>query len=157
MLLSFTLPILLTGYVWSTQNTSDNYCLNDTGDAIFLNKTANLIFVLTLSVYIIVALYSCVFGLRRLQRPGVSGEVRKKFLSKHFSYVITFIVIWTVQSSAYYYHLFDESDNEVVASVEQNKRVNTISGVMIFSTGIFLSIVRLSEPFFRFLVIQELY
>jgi len=100
-----------------------------------------------------VALYSCVFGLRRLQRPGVSVDVRKKFLTKHFSYVIVFIIIWTMQSSAYYYHLFDDPKNNIFADLKQNRRVNTVSGVMIFSTGIFLGIVRLMEPFFRFLVV----
>jgi hypothetical protein len=118
---------------------------------------------MSLSAYILVALYSMIFSMRRLNRPGVSVEVRKLFQRKHTFYVILFIVIWTIQLSASYYHLFnptasttdpkkekgdDESGDEI------NNVVDFISGVSMFSTGIVLALVRLYEPFFLFLIKQ---
>jgi len=55
-----------------------------------------MILAYTLSIYIIVAIYSTVFAFRRLNRPGVSKEVRSMFLKKHLYYVIVFIAIWTI-------------------------------------------------------------
>lgn len=51
---------------------------------------------MTLSVYILVALYSVVFAYRRLNRPGVSKEIRMMFIKKHFIYVAVFIVVWVI-------------------------------------------------------------
>jgi hypothetical protein len=65
---------------------------------------------MSLSAYILVALYSMIFSLRRLNRPGVSVEVRRLFIRKHTIYVIVFIIIWTIQLSASYYHLFNPSN-----------------------------------------------
>lgn len=76
-----------------------------------------MILAMLLSFYIIVALYSCVYALRRLTRPGVSKQVRTSFLKKHFAYVACFIVIWTTYLASAYYHLFnpqskDKKDND---------------------------------------------
>ena len=61
----------------------------------------------TLSIYIFVAIYSTVFAFRRLNRPGVSKEVRSMFLKKHLYYVIVFTAIWTIQLSQNYFTLFN--------------------------------------------------
>lgn len=71
-----------------------------------------MIFSLSLSIYIIIALYSMIFSYRRLNRPGVGPGVRKLFQKKHSSYVIIFIVIWTAQLAASYCHLFDPENYE---------------------------------------------
>lgn len=123
---------------------------------------------MSLSAYILVALYSMIFSMRRLNRPGVSVEVRKLFQRKHTFYVILFIVIWTIQLSASYYHLFnptatDTSDpakpkkdknEDKHGGDDINNAVDFISGVSMFSTGIVLALVRLYEPFFLFLIKQ---
>ena len=62
---------------------------------------------MTLSLYIVVAIYSTVYSYRRLHRPGVSAPVRSLFVKKHFLYVIVFIVIWMIQQSNNYYYLFN--------------------------------------------------
>ena len=148
---------------------------------------------MTLSLYIVVAIYSTVYSYRRLHRPGVSAPVRSLFVKKHFLYVIVFIVIWMIQQSNNYYYLFnpntntDNTENTTVASApsEQampmlhrlsielgfvsryNSSSNTASdptddkpnyvtissGVMTFSTGIFLTLVRLYEPLFRTIIL----
>jgi|TARA_B110000285_G_C15089570_1_gene598288 hypothetical protein len=117
---------------------------------------------MSLSAYILVALYSMIFSLRRLNRPGVSVEVRKLFITKHTIYVILFIVIWTIQLSASYYHLFNPQDMIDAEKKTQKftndnyKIVDYVSGVSMFSTGIVLALVRLYEPFFVFLIKQFL-
>lgn len=60
-----------------------------------------------MSTYILVAIYSVIFAYRRLERPGVSKEVRSMFLRKHYTYVAVFICIWTIQLSQNYYMLFN--------------------------------------------------
>ena len=72
----------------------------------------------TLSVYIVVAIYSTVFAYRRLHRPGVSKEVREMFVKKHFLYVLVFILIWTIQQTQNYYELFNPA---VAAQLSKNQ------------------------------------
>ena len=66
-----------------------------------------MIFALSLQIFILVGIYSVVFSKRRLNRPGVSKQVRKLFTRKHTNYVIAFIILWTTQLIANYYHLFN--------------------------------------------------
>jgi hypothetical protein len=58
---------------------------------------------MTLSCYIVVAIYSTVYSYRRLHRPGVSTFVRTLFVKKHFLYVVVFIFIWMIQQSNNYF------------------------------------------------------
>jgi hypothetical protein len=64
-----------------------------------ITGSGNMILAYSLSIYIVVAIYSTVFAFRRLKRPGVSNGVRSMFLKKHLYYVIVFTVIWTLQLS----------------------------------------------------------
>ena len=59
-------------------------------------QTSNLILSISLSVYIIGALYSMIFSFRRLNRPGVGKGIRTLFQKKHSYYVFLFIGIWTI-------------------------------------------------------------
>jgi len=170
---------------------------------------------LTLSVYVVVAIYSTVFAYRRLHRPGVSKEVRQMFVKKHFLYVVVFIGIWTIQQMQNYYELFNPTPTRVPQpenareELIRNAKINIesshfleqlgyqlglrdhilykhgltwedvfvsvdkegddsnsfgarefftfMSGIMTFSTGIFLTIARLYEPLFRMLMLQSIY
>ena len=146
---------------------------------------------MTLSLYIVVAIYSTVYSYRRLHRPGVSAPVRSLFVKKHFLYVVVFIVIWMIQQSNNYYYLFNPTStstnpdtnslethhnvpilerlskelgfsytdsNETTDDDSDNKNYVTIaSGLMTFSTGIFLTCVRLIEPLFRVIFAQQIY
>ena len=56
-----------------------------------------------LSVYMIIALYSCIFASRRLARPGISKANRKYFLQQHFFYVAVFILVWGLYLANTYY------------------------------------------------------
>ena len=72
-----------------------------------VQSSGNLLLAGTLSVYILIAVYSSVFAYRRLNRPGVSKQIRELFVKKHFAYVLVFIFIWTIQLSQNYLQLFN--------------------------------------------------
>jgi hypothetical protein len=91
-------------------------CLNGYTDGYFkigtiITGSGNLVLAFALSVYILIAIYSFVFAYRRLERPGVSKEVRQMFLKKHLYYVIVFISIWTIQLSSNYFTLFNPASS----------------------------------------------
>ena len=67
-----------------------------------IQSPGNIVLAVTLSFYICVAVYSVIFSIRRLNRPGVSKEVRDMFWRKHTLYVFVFIIIWIVQLSNNY-------------------------------------------------------
>ena len=106
-----------------------------------------------MSVYILVALYSCIFSSRRLKRPGVSHEVRQMFKKKHQWYVTLFIIIWTAELLSNYYALLNPKFKKsgVDDQFTFHEVVEYVSGIAMFATGILLAIIRLYEPFFVFL------
>lgn len=90
----------------STNNDTCDSCLSlyDSTSSQGLKGTmitgiGNYILSFVMSVYILVAIYSVIYAYRRLERPGVSKEVRSMFLVKHSVYVFVFIGIWTIQLS----------------------------------------------------------
>jgi hypothetical protein len=110
---SFFTSFVLCTFIWFKQDIIKyNSVYNDINDpkiwvANDNTQTSNLILAMSLSAYIIVALYSMIFSFRRLNRPGVGPGVRKLFQRKHSAYVILFIIVWTIQLSASYCHLFN--------------------------------------------------
>lgn len=67
----------------------------------------NYVLSFVMSCYILSAIYSVIFAYRRLNRPGVSQEIRSMFLQKHYVYVAVFLAIWIIQLSQNYYQLFN--------------------------------------------------
>lgn len=85
-----------------------------------VKNSADLVLALTLSLYIVVAIYSTVYSYRRLHRPGVSAHVRSIFVKKHFLYVIVFIVIWMIQQSNNYFWLFNPDSTDKIDEATLN-------------------------------------
>lgn len=88
-----------TGNCDSCLNKYYDLANNKTADTVVGTNTTivgNYILSFMMSVYILIAIYSCIYAIRRLERPGVSKEVRKMFLKKHVAYVVVFIVIWVI-------------------------------------------------------------
>ena len=61
-----------------------------------INGVGNYLLAFVMSVYILIAIYSVIYAYRRLERPGVSKEVRSMFLKKHYVYVGVFSIIWVI-------------------------------------------------------------
>jgi hypothetical protein len=121
---------------------------------------SNLVLVLTLTFYLIVASYSCIYAIRRLLRPGVSNEVRYYFLRKHLLYVITFSFIWIIYLSSPYYHLLtDDRALDGVTPAKPTARLvpDYLTTLSSFSMGIGLTLIRINEPLFRFLIKKKFY
>ena len=113
---------------------------------------------MSLSVYILVALYSTIFSLRRLKRPGVSAQVRKLFRRKHTVYVFVFIIVWIVKLSASYYKLFNPTIIRPVKGERKTEQtIEQIANYVSLATGIVLSGLRFNEPFFRYLIKEFTY
>ena len=160
LIISLTISTIFVVCIWEysekQQYENHRYIIFEKSKA----QTANMFLAISLSIYIIIALYSMIFSIRRLNRPGVSPEIRRLFQRKHSAYVILFIIIWTVQLSASYFHLFnlDPYENSNADCQMDNFKesgalaVDYISGFTAFSTGIFLAAVRLYEPFFFFII-----
>jgi len=106
-LASAALPIMLVLIIYGADSAKTNDCKSCT-DLYTLKTTTttvtgtvvhgagNMILAITLTCYLIVASYSCVFAIRRLNRPGVSKDIRIMFVKKHFLYVLVFIVVWVL-------------------------------------------------------------
>ena len=116
---SFMLVMIIWGLDSAHNNNDDENiqydCLNTTKPEQFvqIQNQANLVLAMTLSLYIVVAIYSTVYSYRRLHRPGVSAPVRSLFVKKHFLYVVVFIVIWMIQQSNNYYYLFNPTQTTI--------------------------------------------
>jgi hypothetical protein len=74
-----------------------------------MEAITSLISAFATTVYILMALFSCVYAYRRLTRPGMSKEIRLFFIRKHIAYVATFIIIWTFYLAATYYLIYFSS------------------------------------------------
>lgn len=72
----------------------------------------SLIACLQMTIYILMALFSCVYAFRRLTRPGMSAEIRTVFVRKHIGYVATFIIVWTFYLAYSYFKLFNAGISE---------------------------------------------
>jgi hypothetical protein len=64
--------------------------------------------------------------------------------------VITFIFVWCIIWADCYYYIFNQDKSD--APDEEMHVINALASIISFSTGIFLTIIRINEPYFRFLV-----
>jgi hypothetical protein len=58
-----------------------------------------------MTVYILMATYSCTYAYRKLTRPGTSSEIKFVFIRKHITYVLTFSIIWVFYLCFTYFNL----------------------------------------------------
>lgn len=54
----------------------------------------------------LIGFYSIIFSYKRLDRPGVSHQMRRLFLLKHALYVIFVTGLWLIQLINNYYELY---------------------------------------------------
>ena len=89
-------------------------------------------------VFFIIAVFSTIFASRRLLSKGISNDVRKEVISRHIKYVLiltlTFVLYaWKI--------IFND-----ILGIEESDTLDAISVYIFASQGIFLSLLRLSEP-----------
>jgi hypothetical protein len=102
----------------------------------------------------LIAIYSCVYASRRLNRPGISKEIRKHFIRKHFYYVAIFTLVWGAYLASAYFDLFYP---EKTSSDLSKQAVVFVSKIASVSTGVLLTFVRTGEPYFRYQVKKRFY
>ena len=73
---------------------------------VMLALLKDLLAAFTVTTYILMALYSCVYAYYRLTRPGMSAEIRMMFIRKHISYVTVYVIIWTINLASTYYNIY---------------------------------------------------
>ena len=160
-------------------------CLTPTSAASSTLQNVSLTFLL--SIYILVSVFSIIYAARMLYRPGMSPELRQIFMKKHLLYAISFIFIWSVQLLNAYAQLYsaDESDQEVQLILQsgytrrtirspfglymtvwvipgqdnymQLSPLEVISFISSISSGLFMGIIRFTEPYFLFLLKKEFF
>ncbi len=100
-----------------------------------------------MTVYILMALFSCVYAYRRLTRPGMSAEVRLVFIRKHIAYVGTFICVWCFYLAYSYFKLFyagiNINDGHHGNLVTLETTLQTVSIVTAMLTGTIMSVIRI--------------
>lgn len=107
-------------------------------------------------MYILYAGYVSIYALRRLWRDGINPKIRTMFLSKQFVYVLSYSVMWLgFMVHAYfsvYALLVKEHSDEVDRWINNLKKIAMFQSIMI---GFVISLVRISEPYFKFLIKKE--
>lgn len=48
----------------------------------------------TITLYMIFAIFSCAYSFRMTTRPGMSSSIRKEFIWRHIMYVLVYIICW---------------------------------------------------------------
>jgi hypothetical protein len=88
----------------------------------------------------------------------MSAEVRLVFIRKHIGYVGTFIIIWTFYLAYSYFKLFNAglTDSEIgYNNKDLMKILQNISIITAMCTGTIMSIIRIQEPYFKFLIKKQ--
>lgn len=96
-----------------------------------IQTSGNWLTTMLLSLYIVVAFYSVFYSKRRLSRPGISKDVRQLTFRKHATYVIAFVVLWTMQQAQTYFTLLNPSLDPQTAkfqSYSQPDRLGVLLG-----------------------------
>lgn len=159
---SLVIPTVLCAFIWALtdQEAPTLYYtmgIIHTEPKLPSRQIYDVILAMLLSIYMLFSFYSIIFAFRRLVRPGVSIEMRKLFLKKHAIYVMVFIIIWTFMLLYNYYELFDPSFTiqQLKVDEEQLKAIQTISYLALFITGFMMGIIRIFDPYYRFLIQQS--
>ena len=115
-----------------------------------MQRSYNFILIIYYQVFTLIAFYSLIFAFKRLVRKGVSIKARWAFFMKHTSYVVVILIVWTVQLFHNYNELFSRNKNTGLS--EEMKSIEILSYSFIFSNGFLLSMVRMIDPYYRYVL-----
>jgi len=123
MIISFIVPAILMIFIWnlSVKQYPSRFYDPSFIDYFFyklpkhynnpailnINDLFNLILAVMVVIYMLLGFYSIIYSYRRLNRPGVSIEMRKLFIKKHALYVVCLIFLWLIQLLYNYFEFFN--------------------------------------------------
>ena len=126
-----------------------------------------------MTIYILMATYSCTYAYRKLTRPGTSSEIKFVFIRKHITYVVTFSIIWVFYLCFTYFNLrystidvavctkmLSTGDRNFIGSDSETNYENCelrnvllyVSQITAVCTGLIMTVIRTREPYFKFLI-----
>jgi len=89
-------------------------------------------------IFIIIAIPATIFASRRILRKGVSVSVRRAVISRHIKYILILFMTFAL----YAYKIFHED----ILNIVEPDWLDQVSIYAFASQGIWLSILRISEP-----------
>jgi hypothetical protein len=106
------------------------------------------------------ACYSLIFAYKRFNRPGMNEETKSMFIKKQVLYVIISLLCWVAffVNAVYrlYIHYFNyyenNGDRNLILWAETFQDASVYSALL---TGIFMSFIRVLEPYIVFLFKKE--
>lgn len=120
-----------------------------------------------LSLYILFAIVSVAYAWRVNTRPGMSTEVRKRFIVRHTLYVVCYIATWLPFFGFAYFVLYcsvlmgpDVSYVQIGANPATSDDLHLWMSLYNYScmcTGILMTFVRISEPIFWVHIKETIY
>jgi hypothetical protein len=117
----------------------------------------NLISSITITTYMIFAIFSCAYSYRMTTRPGMSSEIRKNFIYRHIMYVLVYMGVWlpylgltlyTIYVCQLYYsmgydYINPQLHDEWTSEIRNWWNYNNGSSAF---TGLLMAIIRIQEP-----------
>jgi hypothetical protein len=105
------------------------------------------------TLYILYAGYTSIYCWTRLWKDNINKKIRKIFISKQFSYVMAYSIMWLASTVHAYFSVY------VLLVKEHHENIDwwigTLRKVAMFQSiliGFVISLVRMSEPYFWFLI-----
>ena len=106
------------------------------------------------------ACYSLIFAYKRFNRPGMNEETKSMFIKKQVLYVIISLLCWVAFFVNAVYRLYinyfnyyaNNGDRNLILWAETFQDASVYSALL---TGIFMSVIRVLEPYIAFLFKKE--
>ena len=119
------------------------------------------------AIFSVAGIFSCVYAYLRLNKPGVSQEVRQLILRRHITYIIFYMFCnLFFMGSEYLYIRKNNSSNNYEADGKwfaNLKEENPVSywviyafEILFYGQGLFIPLTRLSEPYFFTLALSNI-
>jgi hypothetical protein len=110
-----------------------------------------------ITMYILFAIFSCAYNYRIGMKPGMSPVIRQQCIYRHIFYVIVYQLTWMPYLALTYYALFLSSEHKnllhliSLKGTKEFDNMHTLLSINVYcslASGIFLTIVRCTEPVF---------
>ena len=91
------------------------------------------------------------FAYKRLVRKTISINAKVSFIQRHIVYVVIMLLLWEFVLLLSYNQIsvFKILNAKFTDNYNSFDNIDIASSVAIFSTGIFLSIIRVIDPYFQ--------